>query len=103
MERSPNIAVVEAGFEWDDVGAWAALLRVRDGDAQGNLLIGDAHAVDCKDSLIWAEDGPVVAYGASDLVIVRASGITFIAPRERALELKQLLADLPADLLSGSS
>jgi mannose-1-phosphate guanylyltransferase len=102
MERSPNIAVVEAGFEWDDVGAWAALLRVRERDAQGNLLVGDAHAVDCEDSLIWAEDGPVVAYGASDLVIVRASGITFIAPRERALELKQLLEGLPDDLRSGS-
>ncbi|NIN70891.1 MAG: NTP transferase domain-containing protein [Gemmatimonadetes bacterium] len=101
MERSPNIAVVEAEFEWDDVGAWTALLRVRECDAQGNLLTGDAHAVDCQDSLIWAEDGPVVAYGASDLVIVRASGITFVAPRERALELKQLLADLPEDLRSG--
>ncbi|UCC82413.1 MAG: mannose-1-phosphate guanylyltransferase [Gemmatimonadota bacterium] len=101
MERSPNVAVVEAGFEWDDVGAWAALLRVRESDAQGNLLTGDAHAVDCQDSLIWAEDGPVVAYGASGLVIVRASGITFVAPRERALELKQLLAELPEDLRSG--
>ncbi len=102
MERSPNIAVVEAGFEWDDVGAWAALLRVRQRDAQGNLLTGDAHAVDCRDSLIWAEDGPVVAYGVSDLVIVRASGIAFVAPRERALELKQLLAELPEDLRAGS-
>lgn len=101
MERSPNIAVVEAGFEWDDVGAWAALLRVRQLDAQGNLLTGDAHAVDCQGSLIWAEDGPVIAYGVSDLVIVRASGITFVAPRERALELKQLLAELPDELRSG--
>jgi mannose-1-phosphate guanylyltransferase len=102
MERSPNIAVVEAGFEWDDVGAWAALLRVRQLDAQGNLLTGDAHAVESQDSLLWAEDGPVVAYGVSDLVIVRASGITFVAPRERALELKQLLAELPDNLRSGS-
>jgi mannose-1-phosphate guanylyltransferase len=102
MERSPNIAVVEAGFEWDDVGAWAALLRVRERDAQGNVMVGDAHAVGCQDSLIWAEDGPVVAYDASDLIIVRASGITFVAPRGRALELKRLLADLPDNLRSGS-
>jgi mannose-1-phosphate guanylyltransferase len=102
MERSPNIAVVEARFEWDDVGAWAALLRVRERDVQGNLSIGDAHAVQCQDTLIWAEDGPVVAYGAADLVIVRASGITFVAPRERALELKQLLAELPDTLRSGN-
>ncbi|UCC73093.1 MAG: mannose-1-phosphate guanylyltransferase [Gemmatimonadota bacterium] len=101
MERSPNIAVVEAKFDWDDVGAWAALLRVRERDAEGNLLIGAAHAPECRDSLIWAEEGPVVAFGVSDLVIVRASGITFVAPRERALDLKRLLAGLPEELKLG--
>ncbi len=102
MERSPNIAVVGAQFDWDDVGAWAALLRVRERDGQGNLLIGDAHALDSRDSLVWAEDGPVVTLGTSDLVIVRASGITFVAPRERAVDIKRLLAGLPENLRAGS-
>ncbi len=101
MERSPNIAVVKGGFDWDDIGAWAALLRVRDRDTQGNLLVGDAHASECGETLIWAEDGPVVAFGVHDLVIVRASGITFVAPRERAVDLKQMLAGLPEQLRSG--
>lgn len=101
MERSSNIAVVESGFEWDDVGAWSALMRVRDRDERGNLLVGEAHAIDCDDVLLWAEDGPVVGFGLSDIVVVRASGITFAMPRERATELKELLERLPPDLRDG--
>ncbi|MGD8700087.1 MAG: sugar phosphate nucleotidyltransferase [Gemmatimonadales bacterium] len=101
MERSSNIAVVEARFDWDDVGAWGALMRVRELDGAGNLVYGDGYAVDCEDTLLWAEDGPVVGFGLSDLVIVRASGITFVMPRARAAELKQLLAGLPDTLKEG--
>lgn len=101
MERSPNIAVVEAEFDWDDVGAWAALMRVRARDHEGNLLIGNAHAVDCRDTLVWAEDGTVVVFGLSDVVVVRASGITFVVPRDRVEELKELLAALPPELGEG--
>lgn len=102
MERSPNIAVVESRFEWDDVGAWSALMRVRDRDERGNLLVGDAWAVDCDRVLVWGEDGPLVAFGLSDVILVRASGITLVMPRERAADLKDLLAELPADLRQGS-
>ncbi len=101
MERSPNIAVVRAEFEWDDVGAWSALLRVHECDDAGNLVIGDAHMHDCQDSLVWAEDGAVVAFGLSDVVVVRASGITFVASRDRTSDLKALLLGLPEKLKRG--
>jgi mannose-1-phosphate guanylyltransferase len=101
MERSPNIAAVKAEFEWDDVGAWAALMRVRPRDAGGNLLVGEASAFECEGSLLWAEDGPVVALGMDDVVVVRSSGITFVAPLARVDQLKKLLEALPDELRDG--
>jgi len=101
MERSSNIAVVPAEFDWDDVGSWAALMRVRELDDQGNLLVGESHAVECQDSLLWAEDGPVVAFGLSDVVVVRSSGVTLVVPRDRAADLKTLLGELPENLREG--
>jgi len=103
MERSSNIAVVEAGFAWDDVGAWDALLRVGEPDANGNVVVGTGHVVECNDSVVWAEDGPVIAFGLSDIVLVRASGITFAMSRTRAAALKDLLAALPPELRDGLS
>lgn len=102
MERSPNIAVAQAEFQWDDVGGWAAMLRVRERDAKGNFIVGNGHAVETSGCLLWAEDGPVVVFGLSDVVVVRASGITFVAERERTAELKRLLDELPENLREGA-
>ncbi|HEV3418015.1 MAG TPA: mannose-1-phosphate guanylyltransferase, partial [Pirellulales bacterium] len=40
MEKARNVAVIEAPFEWDDVGSWHAIARLRGVDAQGNTICG---------------------------------------------------------------
>ena len=102
LERSSRVAVVFAGFDWDDVGSWAALLRVRERSPDGNVVVGPAHAVDCAYTLVWAEDGPVVAFGLEHCVVARAGGITLVTTRERASDLKRLLERLP-DALRGEA
>jgi mannose-1-phosphate guanylyltransferase len=98
LERSDRIGVVRATFAWDDVGAWDAVARTRTPDAHGNVLLGDAYAVDSRDSVLYADDGPVVAFGVEGLVVVRTAGVTFVADRERAPDLKQMLEKLPEGL-----
>jgi hypothetical protein len=71
---------------------------VRATDAAGNVTAGSAHAVDSRDSVLWAEDGTVVAFGVEGLVVVRTGGITLVTTTERAASLKSLLGRLPADL-----
>lgn len=103
LERTDRVAVIPATFDWDDVGAWDAVGRTRNGDADGNVAIGAVHAVESRDCIVWAEDGTVVLFGVADLVVVRAHGITLVVPRERAPELKTLLDALPAGLASGGA
>ena len=98
LERSRRVAVVRARFEWDDVGAWDAVARTRDADAKQNIVVGNAHAVDAEECIIWSEDEPLVVFGARDLVAVRANGVTLVAPRGRVAELKKLLEQLPPEL-----
>lgn len=99
LERSDRVAVARATFRWDDVGAWDAVARTRATDARGNVGVGAVHLVDCEDCIAWAEEGDVVVFGARDLVVVQAGGITFVAPRERTAGLKELLRQLPEPLL----
>jgi mannose-1-phosphate guanylyltransferase len=96
FERTARGAVLEGDFGWDDVGSWAALRRVRPTDAAGNIVVGDAHVVDATDCVVWSEDGTTVVSGLAGVVVVRARGITLVTTAERAPELKQLLARLPA-------
>ena len=98
LERSDRVGVVPSDFSWDDIGAWDSVFRTHPLDEQGNALIGEAYAVDTRGSTLYADDGPIVAFGVDDLVIVRTAGVTFVARRDRAPELKTLLARIPERL-----
>lgn len=98
FERTQRGAVVTGDFGWDDVGSWAALRRVRAADAAGNVAHGEAHLVDSSGCVAWSDEGPVVVYGMTDIVVVRARGITLVTPSHRAPELKRLLDRLPPGL-----
>lgn len=98
LERSERVAVVPCTFRWDDVGSWASLPRTRPADPAGNVILGEAHAVDARNNVVFAEDGPVVLFDVEDLIVVRTRGVTFVTRREKAPDLKTLVAALPDDM-----
>jgi mannose-1-phosphate guanylyltransferase len=98
LEKSQRVAVVPARFQWDDVGSWDAVGRVRHADGNGNVSVGNVSLVDSHGCIAWSEEGSVVLFGAEDLVVVRTSGITLVAARDRTAELKALLKQLPRSL-----
>lgn len=98
LERSEHVAVAPATFSWDDVGTWDAIGRMRTPDAAGNVSVGDVQFVESSDCVAWAQDGTIVLFGTSDLLVVRVGDVTFVAPRERAEGLKSLLEHLPQRL-----
>jgi mannose-1-phosphate guanylyltransferase len=95
LERSARVVVLPGDFGWDDVGTWAALRRVRAGDASGNVTAGPVHAVRASGNVVHAEGNDVVLFGVSDLVVVTHHGITLVTTMEHAADLKELLAALP--------
>ncbi len=95
LERSDAVGVARARFRWDDVGTWDAVGRTREKDERGNVAVGDAHLIDCDDCIAWSDEGGIVVFGASDLVVVRSGGVTFVAPRERTADLKEMLKQVP--------
>jgi mannose-1-phosphate guanylyltransferase len=96
LERSDRVGVMDATFEWDDVGTWDAVGRTRAADGRGNVTQGDAALVDSDGCVVWNEGAePVVVFGVRDLTVVRAGGVTLVLPRDRAADLKTLLDALP--------
>lgn len=94
MERTDRAATVKATFVWDDVGNWEALSRTRASDGQGNVIEGTADVVDGHGNVVYSDGGRIVLYGVDDLVVVEAGGTTLVMPKERAADLKELLAEL---------
>jgi len=98
LERSGRVRVLPGDFGWDDVGTWGALRRVKPEDDNGNVASGDVHAVESVGNVVHAEDGTVVLYGVSDLVVVTRAGLTLVTTTDRSADLKALLDSLPEDL-----
>lgn len=98
LERSDAVGVLPARFQWDDIGAWDAVYRTKPLDEHGNALVGDAYQLDTEGSVLFADDGPIVAFGVRDLIVVRTGGVTFVTQRDRTADLKQVLATLPEHL-----
>jgi len=98
LERSDRVGVLRATFEWDDVGAWDAVARTRAADGAGNVAVGEAFAIDARRNILYAEGGPIVAFGVDDLVVVRTGDVTFVTHRDRTSELKSMLERIPASL-----
>ena len=94
MERAPRVGVVEASFDWDDLGVWNAVGRALPADDRGNAATGPVDLVEASDNIAWSEDGRLVLFGVEDLVVVRSGDTTLVTTRQRAPDLKRLLAAL---------
>jgi mannose-1-phosphate guanylyltransferase len=98
LERSNAVAVVAGEFQWDDVGTWEALARVRPQDAGGNVLVGAVHAHRAGDCIAWSDGEPILLFGVRDLVVVRAHGRILVMNRADAAHLKEALDTLPPEV-----
>jgi mannose-1-phosphate guanylyltransferase len=84
LEQAPNVLVIEASFDWDDLGSWSAWARRQKPDARGNVLFGDALALDCERCVVVGEGGTAAAMGLRDMVVVRAGGGTLVCRLDEA-------------------
>ena len=80
LEQAPNVLVLEASFDWDDLGSWGAWARRQPRDARGNVAFGDAVVVDCDDCVVVGEGGTAAAMGLRGMVVVHVNGATLTCP-----------------------
>ena len=94
MEHTSHAAVVPVEMGWSDVGTWDALWLVGTQDETGNVTAGDVVAEDTKNSYLRAESGLLAVLGVEDLVVVATSDAVMVSRRDRAQDIKQLVARL---------
>ncbi|MEO8605764.1 MAG: sugar phosphate nucleotidyltransferase, partial [bacterium] len=92
MERAERIAVVEATFDWSDVGSWAAMPGLWGVDAAGNARRGDALLIDCHGTVVYGGTRLVAVLGGADLIVVDTPDAVLVCPRSRAQEVRRVIA-----------
>ncbi len=97
MEKAPNAVLVEAQFQWDDVGAWDSIARHHPADEHGNHILARHAGLDTRRCIIVGEEGHLVTtIGVEDLIIVNTRDATLICDRRRAGHVKILVDMLKA-------
>jgi mannose-1-phosphate guanylyltransferase len=80
LENHDDVVVVEAPFEWDDVGNWQSLARTRGTDDQGNTLLGRQLALGTRD-VCTDDQHLVVTVGLRDCLVVHTPDATLVADK----------------------
>ncbi|GAB6167533.1 mannose-1-phosphate guanylyltransferase [Thermostilla marina] len=99
MEKADRVIVIEAPFEWDDVGGWRSLERLKDKDANGNVIdAARAVAIDTKDSIIRCGDAArvVATLGVENLIVVVTPDAVLVADKNREEDVRKIIEQLQA-------
>ncbi len=95
MEKSSSIVMVDAEFQWDDVGSWISLERVLKGDENGNFHIGrKSFHLKSRGNISSVKKGMVVFLGVEDLILVEEDDLIFVSSKKGIGEIKSLLSEL---------
>jgi mannose-1-phosphate guanylyltransferase len=93
-----RVAVVPAGFDWEDVGDFASLGDLLDPEDAGRLtVLGDATLIQQSQAsgLVIPASGRVIAViGLDDIVVVDTPDALLVTTRERAQDVKAIVAAL---------
>ncbi len=98
MEKSSNLSVVPFSGEWSDLGSWDAIARAMGTDETGVALGGDAHAIDCENTLLRSEteDQTIVGIGLKNIVAVAMHDAVLVADITEGQRVKEAVDLLKA-------
>lgn len=95
MQEAPEVLVLQAPFQWDDVGSWLALERMNPQDAHRNTVIGQHCGLKTGDCIIVAEPGHLIAtLGVEHLLIVQDGAVTLVADKRDEGSIRQMVEEL---------
>jgi mannose-1-phosphate guanylyltransferase len=94
MQDAPSVLTVPLDVGWSDLGSWDAVAPLL-ADVEGGLGRADIVLADgAKDNLVFAPGKAVGLVGVSGLAVVATDDAILVVPRERAQEVRALVAKL---------
>ncbi|MEF8840989.1 MAG: sugar phosphate nucleotidyltransferase [Haloarculaceae archaeon] len=97
LEGADDVFVVRTDVEWDDLGTWDALDRVLAADEDGNVVDGNALALDAEGCVLATDaDSHVSVVGVSDLVVAAYGERVLVVPKSEAERVREVFAELEA-------
>jgi len=95
LEHARNCVVIEAEeFGWSDVGSWDQWAENFALDDEGNLVKGDAIAIDSHGCVVRAHNRLIAAVGLTDIVIIDSGDALLVVSREHVQDVRKVVGEL---------
>ena len=97
MEHATDVAVIEAPFEWDDLGGWQSLARLAGTDENGNTILGKHLGVNTTGTIVRTDsEHLVVTLGLKDCIVVHTPNATLVASKHDEEQIRRVVTELEA-------
>ena len=99
MEKSDNVHVIPATFDWNDLGTWGSLYDKLDKDEDSNAVVNSrVLAENASGNMIRSKkDKIVVVDGLKDYIIVDKDEVLLIFPKAKEQDIKKVLQNVKAN------
>ena len=93
MEKSSNVFVLPATFDWNDLGTWGSLYDKLDKDSEQNAVISaKILSENSTGNLIRTKQGKIVVVeGLTDYIVVENDQVLLIFPKSKEQDIKSIL------------
>lgn len=99
MEKANRVLMVEASFDWDDVGGWQAVANYLPQDEQSNAANCELSTLQASHNIIFSDDSTRVALlGVHNLIVIRTADTLLVCNRRDSEKIKKLVSKLPPEL-----
>jgi mannose-1-phosphate guanylyltransferase len=92
MEHATNVAVIEAPYDWDDLGSWQSLARLAGTDRFDNTIIGRHLGMNTTGTIVRTDDQHlVVTVGLKDCLVVHTPEATLVANKHDEESIREIV------------
>ena len=99
MEKADRVLMVEASFDWDDVGGWRAVASYLTKDENSNAANCDLTTLHASNNIVFSENpGKIALLGVHNLIVIRTDDAILVCSRHDVEKIKNLVGELPSNL-----
>ena len=104
MEKAKNLVAIPYSSGWSDLGNWDSVWKESKQDDNGVALSQNAHAIECKNTLLRSDstNQEIVGLGLEDIVAISMPDAVLVANKNKSQDVKKVVEYLKSKNISQS-
>ncbi len=96
LEKSNNVFVKQASFDWNDLGTWGALYDKLDKDSNNNAVVrAKTYSDNSSNNMVYtSKEKLVVLEDLEDYIVVDKEDVLMIYPKKKDQDIKNLVSNI---------